>query len=187
MISRKEALEILEELVENPNIRKHLLATEAIMRALAKRFEPAKEEEWALAGLLHDGDYNDSTPPERQGIEISEILAKKGVELPQEVKQAMAAHNSATGVAPQTKMDWALFCCDSLTGLIVAVALVRPEKKLASVTPESVLKKFGEPAFARGTRREDIKMCQEKLGLPLEEFIKISLEAMQKISSDLGL
>lgn len=187
MISRNEAIKIIEELVENPNIRKHLLATEAIMRALAKRFEPGKEEEWAMAGLLHDGDYNDSVPPEKQGIEISEVLAKKSIDLPQEVKQAMAAHNSATGVTPQTKMDWSLFCCDSLTGLIAATALVRPDKKLASVEVASVLKKFNNPSFAAGTRREDIKMCEEKLGIGLEEFIKISLSAMQQIAPDLGL
>lgn len=187
MITRDRAIKILNELVENPNIRKHLLATETIMRALAKRVEPEKEEEWALTGLLHDGDYNDSVPPEKQGIEISEILAKRGVELPLEVKQAMAAHNSATGITPQTKMDWSLFCCDSLTGLIVATTLVRPDKKLASVEVASVLKKFNNPSFAAGTRREDIKMCEEKLGIGLEEFIKISLSAMQQIAPDLGL
>lgn len=187
MISRNEALKLVEDLVENKNIIKHLLATEAIMRTLAKRFEPGKEEEWALAGLLHDGDYNDSVPPEKQGIEISEILVKRGVELPLEVKQAMAAHNSATGVTPQNKMDWSLFCCDSLTGLIVAVALVRPEKNLASVTPKSVLKKFNEPAFARGTRREDIKMCEEKLGIGLSDFIQIGISAMQEVHGELGL
>src|SRR3989304_9233353 len=133
MISRDEALKFLNEAVENKNIIKHLLATEAIMRTLAKRFEPEKEEEWALAGLLHDGDYNDSVPPEKQGIEITNLLEKRGVHLPKEVKQAMAAHNFATSVIPQTKMDWSLFCCDSLTGLIVANALVRPDKKLSSV------------------------------------------------------
>lgn len=188
MISRDEALKILEELVPVPNIRKHLLATEAIMRVLAKKFEPEKEREWALAGLLHDGDYNDSVPHEKQGIEISNILEKRGFPLPEEVKHAMAAHNvENTGVKPESKMDWSLFCCDSLTGLIVATALVRPDKKLASVELSSVLKKFNNPSFAAGTRREDIKMCQEKLGIPLEEFIQISLSAMQKISPALDL
>lgn len=188
MFRRKGALKILEELVLNPSIRKHLLATEAIMRALAQKFEPEKEEEWALAGVLHDGDYNDSVPHERQGIEISSILEKRGFSLPEEVKHAMAAHNvSNTGVQPESKMDWALFCCDSLTGLIVATALVRPDKKLSSVELGSVLKKFNNPSFAAGTRREDIKMCEEKLGIPFEEFIQISLSAMQKISPDLGL
>lgn len=188
MINRSEALKILEELVENQNIRKHLLATEQIMRALAQKFEPEKEEEWALVGLLHDGDYNDSVPENRQGIEISDILEKRGFPLPESVKHAMAAHNAqATGVKPESTMDWAIFCGDSLTGLVVATALVRPDKKLGSVTIESVLKKFKDPSFARGTRREDIKICEEKLGLPLEDFVGICLEAMKKISDALGL
>lgn len=188
MINRNQSLEILEELVKNQNIRKHLLATEQIMRALAQKFEPKKEEEWALVGLLHDGDYNDSVPENRQGVEISDILEKRGFSLPENIKHAMAAHNSqSTGVKPESKMDWAIFCGDSLTGLIVATALVRPDKKLASVTVESVLKKFKDPSFARGTRREDIKLCEEKLGLPLEEFVGICLERMKKISADLGL
>ncbi|MDP3998180.1 MAG: HD domain-containing protein [bacterium] len=172
MINHDEALKILEELVPVPNIHKHLLATEAIMRVLAQKFEPEKEEEWAMAGLLHDGDYNEYTPHEKQGIEISNILEKRGFPLTDEVKHAMAAHNvENTGVQPESKMDWSLFCCDSLTGLIVATALVRPDKKLASVELGSILKKFNNPSFAAGTRREDI----------------ISLSAMQKISPDLGL
>lgn len=194
MISREESLKVLEELVENPNIRKHLLATEAIMRTLAQRFEPGKEEEWALAGLLHDGDYNDNVPENRQGIEISSILEKRGFLLPESIKHTMASHNTSTGIKPESKMDWALFVADSLTGLIVATALVRPDppvgeagKKLSSVTLVSILKKFKNPSFARGTRREDIKTCQEHLGLTLEEFITISLEAMQKIAPQLGL
>lgn len=188
MISRDDALKILEELVPVSNIRKHLLATEAIMRVLAQKFEPDKGEEWAMAGLLHDGDYNDSVPHEKQGIEISNILEKRGFPLPEEVKHAMAAHNvNNTGVQPGSKMDWALFCCDSLTGLIVATTLVRPDKKLASVEVWSIIKKFNNPSFAAGTRREDIRMCEKKLGIPLEEFIQISLSAMQKIAPDLGL
>ena len=84
-------------------------------------------------------------------------------------------------------MDWSLFICDSLTGLIVATALVRPDKKLASVKVKSVKKKFKDKSFARGTRREDIALCEEKLGIPLDEFIGLSLGAMQAISDDLGL
>jgi predicted hydrolase (HD superfamily) len=100
----------------------------------------------------------------------------------------MAAHNwKNTGVEPKTKMDWALFCGDSLTGLIVAATLVLPSKKLADLTVQNVLNRFKEKSFARGTRREDIALCQEKLGLTLEEFIEISLRAMQRISKELGL
>lgn len=187
MITREQVLEFLEEQIENKNIIKHLFATEAIMCALAKRFEPEKETEWTLAGLLHDGDYKPDVPSRRQGIKVSQMLEQKGFQIPETVKDAMAAHNPATGVKPETKMAWALFISDSLTGLIVATALVHPEKKLTSISPESILKKFKDPSFARGTRREDIALCQEKLGLPLEKFVAISLKAMQEIASDLGL
>ena len=190
MITRGEALKFLEEKIENKNIIKHMLATEAIMRALAlklKTREEINEDEWAMAGLLHDGDYCNEVPPEKQGLQVTEWLKEKGFDISENIVHAMAAHNSDTGIKPISLMDWSLFCADPLTGLIVATALVMPDKKLASVKSSSVLKKFGDPSFARGTRREDIVLCQEKLGIPLEEFIKISLEAMQKISPELGL
>lgn len=188
MINRQQALTFLKEKISNPNIIKHMLATEAIMRALAKRFEPDKEEEWALAGLLHDADYSPQVPAKEQGIKVNEMLKEKGFQVSQEVQHAMAAHNwHETGVEPQSKMAWSLFCCDSLTGLIVAVALVRPEKKLALVTLENIKKKWKDKSFAAGTRREDIALCQEKLGIPLDEFISLSLEAMKKIADSLGL
>lgn len=188
MISREEALEILEEKIQNKNIIKHMLATEAMMKALAKKFEPEKVEEWGMAGLLHDGDYSEGVPVENQGLQISEWLEEKGLEIPETVKHAMAAHNMAnTGVKPESRMDWALFCGDSLTGLIVASALVLPSKKLADVTVETVLKRFKEPKFAAGTRREEIKMCESQLGLTLSEFVTITLESMQEVHEEIGL
>ena len=84
-------------------------------------------------------------------------------------------------------MEWGLFICDSLTGLIVATALVRPDRKLSSVEVKSVMKKFKQPSFAAGTRREDIQLCEEKLGIPLEEFVELSLKEMQGIAEELGL
>lgn len=194
MLTRDQSLKILEELIPQINIRKHLLATEALMGAIydhlvsqGKTELGGSKEEWMMAGLLHDGDYNPSVPENKQGIEISQILKAKGFEVPENVIHCMASHNSATGVKPENLMDWALFICDSLTGLIVATALVRPDKKLASVMPESVLKKFKNKGFARGTRREDILLCQEKLGISLEEFVAICLKAMQGIADSLGL
>lgn len=195
MISRQQALEFLNQKIENKNIVKHMLACEALMGGVyeflkvkgEKDLEGTKEE-WMMAGLLHDGDYCPEVPPAKQGIQITEWLREKGWEIPQNVAQAMAAHNwSNTGVEPKTKMDWALFCGDSLTGLIVAAALVLPSKKLADLTVQNVLNRFKEKSFARGTRREDIAMCGEKLGIKLEEFIEIGLKAMQKISKELGL
>lgn len=187
MISREQALDFLNQQIANRNIIKHMLATEAMMRELARNFN-VNEEEWAMAGLLHDGDYNDSVPEEKHGVEVIKSLKEKGFEIPDNVAHAMAAHNwQNTGVEPRSPMDWSLFCGDSLTGLIVACALVRPDKKLSSVTVKSVLKKFKEKSFAGGTRREDIALCEEKLGITLSDFIGIVLKSMQNISDELGL
>ena len=194
MISREEALKFLEEKIENKNIIKHMLATEALMGAIfdalkvkgALGLSEAKDE-WMMAGLLHDGDYLRGVPPEKQGIQVTQWLKERGYQVPENVVQAMAAHNADTGVKPKSLMDWAIFCGDSLTGLIVATALVLPSKKLADVTPDMVLRRFKEKAFARGTRREDIKLCEEKLGLPLKEFVDICLSAMQRIAPALEL
>lgn len=185
-MTRDQALEIIKEKVANQNIIKHMLAAEAMMKSLAQKLEPEKAEAWGIVGLLHDGDYCDGVPVNMQGVQISKWVEERGFNLPEEVSHAMAAHNSETGVKPETKMDWAIFAGDSLTGLIVATALILPSKKLADVTIEQVLKKFKDQSFARGTRREDIKTC-ENLGLTLEEFVKITLEAMKNISDELGL
>lgn len=188
MITREEALKILEEKVNNKNIVKHMLATEAVMGALAEKFENENIEEWKIAGLLHDGDYSEDVPHNMQGIQISKWVEENGLEIPETVKHAMAAHNMAnTGIKPESKMDWALFCGDSLTGLIVASALVLPDKKLAGITTETILKRFKEPKFAAGTRREEIQMCESHLGLTLQEFVTIALKAMQNIAPELGL
>lgn len=197
MITKEQALQIINEHVDNKNIVKHMLATEVLMGGVYEELKKrgkndeklgGTKEEWQMAGLLHDGDYCEEVPMEKQGIQIAEWVRTKGFELPDNVTYAMAAHNwHGTGKEPKTLMDWTIFMGDSLTGLIVATTLVLPSKKLADVDPAMVLRRFKEPSFAKGTRREDIQMCQEKIGLSLEEFVKVSLEAMQKINTDLGL
>jgi predicted hydrolase (HD superfamily) len=189
MISKEQALKLIGEHVENKNIVKHMLALEAVMGALWEKFQKdGTKEEWKLAGLLHDGDYCESVPHEMQGIQIVTWAKESGYEIPENVAHAMAAHNwENTKVEPVSSMDWSIFCADSLTGLIVACALVLPSKKLSDVTFEMVLKKFAQKSFAGGTRREDINMCVEKLGVTLEDFIKTSLMAMQEVAGDLGL
>jgi predicted hydrolase (HD superfamily) len=188
MITREQALALIEEHVANKNIIKHMVALEAVMGALADKLSADNKTEWQMAGLLHDGDYCEGVPAEKQGIQVVIWAKEKGFEVSENVAHAMAAHNwENTKVEPQNAMDWSIFCADSLTGLIVACALVLPSRKLADVTVEMVLKKFGQKSFAGGTRRDDIKKCEEKLSIPLEEFIKISLSAMQAISTDLGL
>lgn len=187
-MKREEWIEFLKTKVENKNIIKHMLATEVVMRALSRRLDPECERFWALAGLLHDGDYCKEVPEELQGIQISKwIEEEKQIKLPREVRSAMAAHNAATRVKPETKMEWGLFCADSLTGLIVASALVLPSKKLGDLNVDFVLKRFNEKSFAKGTRREDIKMCEKNLGISLPEFVKMSLQAMKDIAESLEL
>jgi predicted hydrolase (HD superfamily) len=195
MITREQALCLIEEHVTNKNIVKHMLALEAVMGGLWESLKKKKDlkidesrEEWMMAGLLHDGDYCDEVPMEKQGIEITNWAREKGYEIPQSVAHAMAAHNwHNTGVEPKSIMDWEIFCADSLTGLIVACALILPEKKLSLLTPDFVLKKFKQPSFAAGTRKEEIKLCEEKLGLTLENFVEISLKSMQTVADNLGL
>lgn len=194
MISRAQALEFLNEKIENKNIIKHMLATESLMGGVydylisqGREVEGSKDE-WMMAGLLHDGDYIDGVSQNLQGIQITNWLNEKGFEIPQNVAHAMAAHNwTGTGVEPKNLMDWTIYSGDSLTGLITASCLVLSSKKLSDLSTTSILKRFKEPKFAARTRREDIARCEEKLGISLEKFVEISLSSMQKISDSLGL
>ncbi len=176
---------ILKENLKNTNLVKHSLAVEGAMRAMAKRFS-ANQEQWGLCGLLHDIDYEktagDATTHSKIG---SQMLKDLGLD--DAIVHAVLAHNEAHNIAPQSQMAKALFCVDPLTGLIVASALVLPSKKLADLKTESILKRFKEPAFAKGANREIIKKSEELLGLALEEFIQIALEGMQNIAEELGL
>lgn len=155
------------------------------MRALAEEFE-GDPYEWEIVGLLHDADYEDTRDaPDRHALVIAEKLRERGVA--EGITRAIKAHNyERLDVMPETEMEWSLISCDDLTGLIVAVALVHPDK-LAGVSVESVMKKFGSKSFASGADRERIKLCEEKLDTPVEEFVGIVLEAMKGISDDLDL
>lgn len=186
-MKREEALELLHAHMQNPNLRRHCYSVEAVMKTLAKHFGD-DEETWGIVGLLHDGDYEETkNDPKQHTIKMAGWLKEAGV-TNQTILQAILSHNFAhTGQnKPQNNLEWSLYCCDELTGLIVAVALVKG-KSLVNVTKESVLKKFPETNFAAGVHREQIKMCEEKLEVKLEEFIQIALTAMQQISSELGL
>jgi len=180
------------------NIFKHSLALEACMGEIYDYLstsnqltgnEPPKNE-WLLAGLIHDVDYSGEFKAFHPNKTL-EVLAKYGLMISEEVLNIIKAHApEKTGYYPKNKAQWALFCADSLTGFIVAVALVYPSKKLADVKLSSVLKRFlKEPRFAAGTRREDVKKCElaEGLNIPLEKFIEICLEAMKKVSGEIGL
>jgi putative nucleotidyltransferase with HDIG domain len=183
-MKREDVLASIEANVENKNLVKHMLATEAIMRALARRLSE-DEDEWGLTGLMHDIDV------ELTGGDMN-THSKLGADLAREMgaSEAMAhavlCHNEAHGVPRETKLDKALFCADPMTGLITAAALVRPDKKLAGVEVKSIRKRFKEKSFAAGASREQIATCSQ-LGFELEVFFALSLEAMKGIAQELGL
>ena len=144
---------------------------------------------WKMAGLLHDADWEETQTDPSQHTHKTVQWIKDAGEDSEELINTIFSHNHHHNGfrAPETTMEWALYCCDELTGFIVAVALIRPEKKLATVTVDSVIKKFSQVAFARPVDREQIKLCEEKLGIKLEDFVALTLSAMQSISDDLGL
>jgi len=188
MLTRDQALKLLYGNMQSINLRRHCLAVEAVMRVLARHFG-SNEEKWAVVGLLHDGDYEKTkNNPAQHTILMHQWLKEMG-EDDQEILAAILSHNYGhTGQnPPKNNLEWSLYCCDELTGLIVAVALVRPDKKLRSVTLESIMKKWNIKAFAAGVNREQVKTCETELHIPLPEFIGIALKAMQGISNDLGL
>lgn len=197
-MTRELALELLHEKLQSPNLRKHCWAVGAVMKALAIRLNPEIIDEkarrelverWEVVGLLHDGDYEmTKSDPEKHTLLMHEWLKEKG-ETDVEILNAILSHNYVhTGQnAPNNKMEWSLYCCDELTGFIIAVTLVRPERRLSSVTVENILKKWGEKDFAAAVNREQIEECDVRLGIPKNEFIEIALGAMQSISDDLGL
>jgi putative nucleotidyltransferase with HDIG domain len=184
-MERVEALELVRQHAANENMVRHMLATEAIMRALAARLGEDPDR-WGLAGLLHDLDASTTEDMmEVHGTRTVAWLREAGLD-DAAILQAILAHNPGNGSSITCPMDRALFAADPLTGLVTAAALIRPEKQLSLVQPKSLKKRFKEPSFARGARREDIATCEE-LGIPLDEFLGIGLQAMQGISGELGL
>lgn len=192
-IYRDLAKEVLET-----NIYYHSLALEVCMGAIYDYLfennqinddEPGRSD-WLLAGIIHDIDYFGQYKEDHLN-KTEEVLKLHNLEVSDTVINVVKAHGPhITGRQPQNKAEWAIFCADSLTGLIVAVALVYPTKKLADVKLSSVLKRFHkEPRFAAGTRRLEVSMCQDKLGLniPVDKFIEICLSAMQSIAPNIGL
>lgn len=183
-MTRDEALVLLKSYVKNKNLIKHMLAVEAVMRHVAKRLDQS-DEDFGLAGLLHDIDYDQTADdPAAHSVVGAEILEKAG--LPQHIVHAVKAHNHHHGIQRHTLLDKALYAVDPLTGLIVAAALIHPDKKLASIDSDFVLNRFREKSFARGANRETIATC-ESLGLSLEEFVSIGLAAMHSIAREIGL
>jgi len=184
-MTREEAMALLGKHIRNERMIAHSLASEAVMRALARRLG-RDEEKWALAGLLHDVDVEICNADlEVHGLEAERILAEKGLDA--DIVDAIRMHNEkAAGQMRSTEFHHALAAGETITGLIIATAMVYPDKKIASVKAKSVVKRMKEKAFAASVNRENIREC-EKIGIPLEEFVELSLKAMGEISDRLGL
>ncbi|MCS7283236.1 MAG: HDIG domain-containing protein [Anaerolineae bacterium] len=181
--TREEAWKLVTEYIQNPNLRKHMLAVEAAMRAYARRFGE-DEEKWAVVGLLHDFDYE--RYPEEHPLVGARILQEQG--WPEEIIRAVLSHAAErTGVERATRMEHTLYAVDDLTGLIVAVALVHPSKDIREITVKSVKNKWKDKRFAAGADRGAAEEGAAALGLDLWEHVGVVLEAMQSIAADLEL
>lgn len=186
-MNRAEAWALVCEYTQSPQLRRHMLSVEAAMRGYARHFG-TDEEKWGLAGLLHDFDYERYPDVATNGHPNvgAPILRERGVD--EEVVRAILSHaTEVTGVERQTQMEHTLYAVDELTGLIAAVALVRPSKDIRDVTVKSVRKKWNTRGFAPGVNREDIEAGAAALQVDLEEHIAIVLAAMQLAAAELGL
>ncbi|MCL6548291.1 MAG: HDIG domain-containing protein [Alicyclobacillus sp.] len=182
-MDREEALSLMRARNPRINLQKHMLAVEAVMRAVARRFGE-DEELFGLVGLLHDLDYEETVEdPYQHGLRAADELARLGY--PPEVVAGVRAHSPANTVRTSL-LDRALHAVDPLTGLIVAAALITPSKKLAAIDAQFVQNRMNEKGFARGANREQIRSCEE-FGLPLAEFLDLGVRAMQAIAGELGL
>jgi len=183
-MQREEALKILEENLSNDKLIKHCIAVGAIMKYLA-RFLGEDENRWEIIGLLHDVDYEKTKDnPKLHGLVAEEILRGK---VDGDMMRTIKSHNfENNGILPEKKEDYALIASDSVSGLIIASALVMPHKKLEEVRVETVKKKFKQKDFARNCDRGRIQFC-EKIGIPLEKFLEIALNALKEVHEELGL
>jgi len=182
-LSRVQIMNSIRANVEDKNMVEHMLATEAIMRALAKKLGE-DEDEWGFTGLLHDIDVeligDDVSSHSILGADIAQDLGAS-----EKIAHAILCHNEVHGIPQETKLDKALFCADPLSELITAAALVRPDK-LSGLTTKSVLKRFQEEGFATEVNREQVAQCRQ-IGLELEDFVTLGLKAMKGIVSEPGL
>ncbi|HLD26858.1 MAG TPA: HD domain-containing protein [Patescibacteria group bacterium] len=187
-VNRQKALSILRAHVKNQNLFRHCLSVEAVMRTLALHFN-ANQEKWALAGLLHDADWEETKDDPSQHTRKTIQWAKDAGFDDKELFTTILSHNHAhNGEAePKNIMEWSLYICDDLTGLIVATTLIMLDRKLSSVTVPAVLKKFGTRSFASGVDREHISLCTTKLQISLDRFIGLAIRALQDIAPELGL
>ena len=178
-----QALALVREYVDNENLVRHMLAVEAAMRFYAAKFDQ-DQEMWGVTGLLHDFDWEIHPTLERHPQQGAPILQARGV--PDEIIRAILSHADHTGVPRQTTMEKCLYACDEITGLITAVALVRPSHSLDDLTVSSVKKKWKDKAFAAGANREEIAQAAQDFGVELWEHTGNVIQAMREIAPELG-
>ncbi len=184
MMNREEALRIVHTYVKNPNLINHMLSVEAAMRFYAEKYGEDAEL-WGVVGLLHDFDWEIHPTLEEHPLAGAPILREHGV--PEEIVRAILSHADHTGIPRTTLMEKALYACDEVTGLITAVALVRPSRSLYDLTSSSVKKKWKDRAFAAGANREEIAAGAQELGIDLWEHVDNVILAMRRIAPQLGL
>ncbi|GAB4522487.1 MAG: HD domain-containing protein [Anaerolineales bacterium] len=183
-MTRDEALSIVREHVKNESLVRHMLSVEAAMRFYAQK-TGADPDEWGLTGLLHDFDWEIHPTLEEHPTAGAPILRERGV--PEHIVRAILSHADHTGIPRETAMEKALFACDEITGLITAVALVRPSRALHDLTPKSVKKKWKDKSFAAGANREEIEKGAQEMGIELWEHVGNVIMAMRSIAPELGL
>ena len=200
MFTKQNALDLLHEHMQNVNLRRHCYSVGKVLAVFYDYFKekgvPANfsdmgnlsREEWEIVGILHDADWEVTAKDE---LNHTRTLLNwvKDRDLPEEALNVFKSHNNrTTGLRePQTLLEWTLECLDELTGFIVAVALMMPSKKLEEVTVESVVKKFAKKDFAKAVNRDQITQCEQKLGIPVNDFVTITLKTMQNKHELLGL
>ncbi len=183
-MDRSQALAIVQEYVKNQNLINHMLSVETAMRFYAEKYGEDVET-WGLTGLLHDFDWEIHPTLPEHPIEGAPMLRERGV--PEEIVRAILSHADFTGVPRISRMEKALYACDEITGLVTAVALVRPSRSLYDLTSSSVKKKWKDRAFAAGANREEIAQATEEFGMELWEHVDNVILAMRRIAPELGL
>ncbi|MBW8012668.1 MAG: HDIG domain-containing protein [Chloroflexi bacterium] len=183
-MEREEILAIVNEFVKNQGLVRHMLAVEACMRFYAKKYSEDIET-WGLTGLLHDFDWEMHPTLDHHPQDGAPILQERGV--PEVIVRAILSHADHTGVPRESRMEKALYACDEITGLVTAVALVRPSKSIHDVKVKSVKKKWKNLAFAAGANREEISSATEDFGIELWEHVGNVIQAMQSIAASLRL
>lgn len=183
-MDRNEALAITQEYIKNLNLLRHMLAVESAMRFYAEKFGEDAEV-WGMTGLLHDFDWEIHTSLKYHPQDGAPILRQRGV--PEVIVRAVLSHADHTGVPRQSLMEKALYACDEITGLITAVALVRPSRSLSDLEASSVKKKWKDRAFATGANRVEIAQATQEFGIELWEHVGNVIQAMRRISVELGL